>query len=980
MNTRTLASLVAFFLTAIVASAAGGWQTIDLRPFTNFTAFENAGADWLVPKGRQVFDGAPFQADGFVQLNRSYPRSGTPKTINPPRITIPVGREFARLHLLTAQDGSAPESNAVTRVRLEYQGGSNAVLELKFGDHVRKWDAALHKTERPVRDTNNAAVAWIGQPAVMAASDRFVRLFHVALDNPQPAAVVKSLVIEPAHTNCTPIIAGITTASADAPRLTNTVNLPANPFPDMRRREGGPATLTGVVRTREGRAISNAIVRIIAERGFNTQEWQSSSVRPSTNTTTRTDADGRFALTGLRDNQLYHVAALATGREATFFNGADPKSEPVEIRLPESRRDPGEYSVHVKVVDESERPVVGALVQKDGVRYGGGTSWGGDQGFQKFSVSDESGEFRFSRKEPFTALQITITAPGFAPNKCWVDASNTLQTLTLDVGATVRGRVVKNGQPVTNATIGMSGVDRNSEVFVGGFTATTDTNGVFEFERLPARKSFWLFGKMDSLKKHGAIRPRQMLTAAPGETNEVDDLEVIPGLRLAGRVQTRHGEALPGDVNVSVSMEHSDYQSVKADSEGRFELTGLVSGQISVYLNRNGWRLSSVNRSFDDWGNHQLVGLLQQDKDDLLIVIQPGERNYDYNSQSGQLPPADSARARPIFGAESPGPYPITLAGQVLDASTGKPVKKFKIVPGRKPPVTTPTVTPTKPLLQQLTGAFRKPVTPWNELPWWDYARQDNFSNGVFTLDFVPLTSTPMFRIEAEGYEAFISEPMATNMTNLVIRLGSGSGPGGVVLMPDGKPAAAATLWYAVAREQAGLTDRSLNIYGGREGMKTSGADGRFSFTMRPEGRKLFVAHTNGWAELEVKPDDSNLKVQLAAWAFVKGTLVASNGTPMVGIPLHLTRPYDWNAGDPIINIQGGSVTDTNGFFFFTNAMPGRLDLIREIRMGTGGGYTHGPQTWFICQPGVTNDLGKVIYDSPPPPPFSEKVKKALGL
>ena len=38
------------------------------------------------------------------------------------------------------------------------------------------------------------------------------------------------------------------------------------------------------------------------------------------------------------------------------------------------------------------------------------------------------------------------------------------------------------------------------------------------------------------------------------------------------------------------------------------------------------------------------------------------------------------------------------------------------------------------------------------------------------------------------------------------------------------------------------------------------------------------------------------------------------------------------------------------------------------------------PYAWFICQPGITNYLGKVKYDSPPPPPFSEQVRKTLGL
>ncbi len=981
MSMRAPALLTAFFVTALVASAAESWQTIDLRAFTNFSAFENSKAEWLVPKGRQVFDGAPFQVDGFVQLGGRYARGGASDKANKSLAGIPVGFAFARLHLLTALDGSAPESNSVTRIRLEYEGGSNSVLELKFGDQVRKWDAALHKSERTLRDTNNAAVAWVGQSAEQASSDRYVRLYHAALDNPSPTAVVKSLILEAPQTNCWPVIAGITVASANAPRLTNTVNLPANPFPDTRKRNGELAVLEGVVRNVAGQPVSNAVVRVMAQRGLSTQYYQSSTLPAQTNISATTDGQGRFRFPPLPDNKLYHLLVFSPGLDAAMFNGADPKSEPVQIRLLEPRSVTNAYSIHVKVVDGEGKPVVGALAEREGVRYNGGTSWGGNQGFPDYAVADSDGEFQFGRSEPFSALQMTISQPGFAPHKCWVEVTNVVETIPLDVGATVRGRVVKNGQPLTNVVVGMTGVDRNSEVFAGHYTATTDAEGRFEFGSMPPRISWWLHGQMSSLKSHGAIRPRQILTAVAGETNEVEDLEVGPGLRLAGKLQTRHGEPLPSGAKLTLSTETGwDSQEATVDKDGNFEFTGVVSGLVNVYFNQSKWRLSSVNRSFDDWGNHELVGLLQQDKDDFLVVVEPGERVYGYGDRGGQLPTADQARSRPIYGAESTGPYPITLAGQVIDSSTGKPVKKFTIVPGRKPPVTTPMATPSKPLLQQLTGAFRKPVTPWNELPWWDSLRRDTFSNGVFSVDFMPLTSTPMFRIEADGYEAFISEPMATNTTNLVIRLSSGSGPTGIVLAPDGKPAPGATLWYAVAREQAGLTGRALSNYGAREGVKTNGADGRFSFSMRPEGRKLFVAHTNGWAEMDVEPNASNLKITLAAWAVVKGTLVASNGTPMAGIPLHLTRPYDWNAGDPILNIQGLCMTDAKGAFLFTNALPGRLDLIREIRMGTGGGYSHGPQTWFICQPGITNDLGKVTYDSPPPPPFAEKVKRVLGL
>jgi uncharacterized GH25 family protein len=515
MNMRALVWLTAF-LTTVSASAADAWQTLDLRAFTNFTALEKAEADVLVPRGRQVFDGAPFLVEGFAQLGKRSAGAGKPEQPAPASINLPVSRVFGQLHLLTALEGNTSESNVVTRVVLNYEGGSNATLELTFGDQVRRWDAALHKTERSLRDTNHATVAWIGQSARLASSDRYGRLYHVALNNPQPGSTVKSLTLASVQTNCWPIIAGVTVASADAPRLTNTVNLPTNPFPDMRKRNGAPAVLTGVVRTREGSPVTNALVRIVAERGMNTQDYQASSLGARASTSTQTDATGRFELPAQPDNKLYHVLVAAQGLGSFVYPGADPKSEPLEIRLQPSART-NVFQVRVKLVDEDGTPFGGALIEPEGVRYGGGTSWGGNQGFPSYTASDANGEFQLGRDEMFTSLQMSVTAPNFAPLKVWVDVSNALQTFVLNAGATVRGRVLRDGQPLTNVTIGVSGVDRSSEVYVGHFTTDTDANGVFTFGHLPTRTSFWLFGKMDSLKAHGAIRPQQILTAATGQ-------------------------------------------------------------------------------------------------------------------------------------------------------------------------------------------------------------------------------------------------------------------------------------------------------------------------------------------------------------------------------------------------------------------------------------------------------------------------------
>jgi len=44
------------------------------------------------------------------------------------------------------------------------------------------------------------------------------------------------------------------------------------------------------------------------------------------------------------------------------------------------------------------------------------------------------------------------------------------------------------------------------------------------------------------------------------------------------------------------------------------------------------------------------------------------------------------------------------------------------------------------------------------------------------------------------------------------------------------------------------------------------------------------------------------------------------------------------------------------------------------------GSWTYKLQTWLVAQPGITNDLGKVTYDEPPPLPALEQLKQRFGL
>src|SRR5207249_1492695 len=83
---------------------------------------------------------------------------------------------------------------------------------------------------------------------------------------------------------------------------------------------------------------------------------------------------------------------------------------------------------------------------------------------------------------------------------------------------------------------------------------------------------------------------------------------------------------------------------------------------------------------------------------------------------------------------------------------TGEPITHYKIIPGYKPPVTA-TAPPPKPMLQKILEplAHKTKVIPWNERIFWRYPQVETNTTANFAMDFIPLSCTPVLRVEAAG-------------------------------------------------------------------------------------------------------------------------------------------------------------------------------------------------------------------------------------
>jgi len=966
------------------ASFGGSIEPIDLSRFAGKSQFDRYDGEWLLPRGRQVLNGVPFQIDGVIEL---YGRAATQGSLNMRTNVndIPAGKQFEALHLLCAMAKTDADGTTVATLQLNYADGSSTKLALDYGRHSREFLGPRHEEDPALLDPRTREV-WNAELTEAARRNRNIRLFHTVLTNPWPAKEVRSLSLESTRKQPALMVAAISLGPSNVTPLQDTLTLANAPPTGIATRTGEAVSVEGRIASHEGVPLSNALVKVTAARKLDTTDEASTVDNPAVGKQARTRADGRFTLPELADDLVYRLLAMADGFEAGFFYGADPRRGPIEVRLKPAKeiKPSRKHFVHGKVIGPDSAPVMGASVEPEGVGTDSSTSWGGTQNFPERVVTGLSGEFLMERQAPFTRLQLSITAPGLAPAKVWLPASNAVQTVKLGVGASVTGRVLHDGKPLAKVRVGVSGRDRNSEVYAGHYETGTDDSGRFTFQHLPPTTDWHLYGMIKSFKSYGSLSPRPIKSSNHGETTDVGDLEVAPGTTLAGQVQTRDGRPLPRNLGVWAACDTAwDSQLIKVDQDGRFEFTGLHRGLVDMSLDARDWQVAPINRSLDDINPWRLSGLLEQDKTDLLLVIENKPRDYNYRSSmaNGQLPMQDRSDKRPLSGAETSGPPWILFAGKVADEKTGGTVRLVKITLGRKPPVGAAPPPANKPITQRLMEPFRasKPI-PWNEMPYWDYSRVETFTNGQFSLAFIPLSSTPMFRVEADGYQPFETEPLTVGNTNLLIRLKKGDGPSGVVLLPNGKPAQGATIIFAAEREQFSLSSTgSLSAYGQKEFVQTTGADGRYSFAPRSTGQRLFASHAQGWADIALEQLPRNSAVELEPWAVATGSLVDTNGKPVANMKLSLNMRRDVRGNDAFVNLQEYPVTDAQGRFQFMRVPPGELNLVRIIPM-TANSWTHKPQTRFIAIPGKTNELGKVILDQPPPPSVLEELKKKLGL
>ncbi len=652
---------------------------------------------------------------------------------------------------------------------------------------------------------------------------------------------------------------------------------------------------------------------------------------------TTSDSAGQFTIPSLDPDLRFQVLVVAKNHQPQYVEKVDPAERPISVTLkPQTGGETPQQRLAGRVVAADGKPVAGAVVNIRGVTRSQSTRYGGNKDIDPLAVTDDDGQFVINGQTAFDAAGVDVVARSFAKGIfSSLATGGKIHELKLTEGAALKGRVLKDGKPLAGVEIGVSGAERSSEIYVGNFSVATDAEGRFLFVNLPPNKSYELYGIMKSLRAHGSLPVRTVRTGGDGDTFDAGELAVQPGFTVAGAIRLKDGQPIPPNTRVLLSRDRAwDSQQAEADANGKFSFENVPAESVSLSTRIKGYQMSPRNCSIDPLNPYRLIGRVTTNKLDLTVEFVPGDKTERLAGDQQLL------QEEPLRGVEpAPAGGDIEVTGRAVDAETQEPLAAFTVTPGRK-------------------SRYQTQID-------WLPSRLTEHSNGTFTVYFNKQAQPPAVLIEADGYLPQASDFIGNDGTNITLALKKGAGYGGIVLKPDGSPAAIVSVYLTDNKNGVYLDGNSLavrdNLYRGTK-KTTTDAEGRFAFKPQPDAYSVIVVDEAGYAEVSLSDLGSNGEVRLQSYAQIEGQLrigsqPGSNETVRLGMA-HI--PYaSYPRHIAALSLFMTTRTDGDGRFSFQQVPPIPVEVyhepkVRDSRMGT---IAQSQTTRFVAKPGTTHEL-----------------------
>jgi hypothetical protein len=333
---------------------------------------------------------------------------------------------------------------------------------------------------------------------------------------------------------------------------------------------------------------------------------------------TFTDSDGKYSIAGLDPDLVFNLLLVRDGYSAKFVNKVDPQQGPAETAVLKKRIPPENPSqiIRGRVLDPKGAPVRDALVEQQGAIFENSRAFGDSGWIDLMAVTNDRGDFEIAHSKPLVAAIVQISPRAMAAKLSTIPSGTDRKVITVTEGVTIRGRLVRNGEPVAQAEIGLSTHSRVSGETLPEMRIGTDDDGRFALTNIPPGRIWYLYARMESLASRGlAAEIIECATKSAGQDLNLGDISVRPAYTLRGKVVLSDGKPIPPDMRINLFSDRvPDSQSLILAPSGVFEFKGLGRG---VY------QLEPSVRDYEARDPQSLELLIDGDVNNFEELLQP---------------------------------------------------------------------------------------------------------------------------------------------------------------------------------------------------------------------------------------------------------------------------------------------------------------------------------------------------------------------
>ena len=374
--------------------------------------------------------------------------------------------------------------------------------------------------------------------------------------------------------------------------------------------------------------------------------------------------------------------------------------------------------------------------------------------------------------------------------------------------------------------------------------------------------------------------------------------ERVPGANVCVRPVSVTGDTLTADWKLPT------FDAFACGPDGKFKTEQLLPGQYAIIA--EAWR--PATREEMAHTGHRLPAFVGRTVVTVPESGRPPEVTIEMKPRDAK-PRGNNPPARSVEKAKKPKAG-LSVKLKVTDAKTKEPIESFTVNwSGRE--------------LHKVPYSWGGPG--------------ERFSNGRNEFHQENPWPETSLRIEADGYRPFITRTIlgSEGEVELDIAMKPDAGIAGNILLPDGAPAAGASVTLCTRNHEVTVEGGKLQCRQGNEDHKLAktAADGSFRLPAEVDSWIIVVAHDSGYAEATAAEfAKTSSKLQLKPWGRLEGELLL-NGKPIAGQEL-----WVWgnrSEADVVLFYHSEATTDAVGKFVMERVPPVGLGIQPALKRGS---------------------------------------------